>query len=423
MIWLKSNDDRYKPSWDVRCQRPQRWVLATATRGWVIDNPAGDRETTHESFGGPLEALQYLDTQRRSTRPDQRWAGYLGYDLARCFEELPRPAKWSRLADPGGPGELPLLAFALCTNEPAAGGVAGTSEPGAPSRTSAAHGGGQPHTETCDTPRDGFKSIVERGLSYIRAGDIFQVNLARQISTRTTSSPHTLFARLDSMGGARFAALLDVPAGPWGKAFSLLSLSPELFLHLAPSGRIVTQPIKGTRPNAPGMYEELARSEKDRAELAMIVDLLRNDLGRVCQTGSVRVDEARTIHTYPTLLHASATISGTLRPDSDLVSILRATFPCGSVTGCPKIRAMQIIDELETSPRGVYCGSVVSLSRDMLTASVAIRTLTLASPPASPNQTGTLVRIPVGGGIVADSLPDDEWLETEVKARAMRDLL
>jgi anthranilate/para-aminobenzoate synthase component I len=209
-------------------------------------------------------------------------------------------------------------------------------------------------------------------------------------------------------GGARNAALMDFGS------FSLISQSPELFFRIEPLAdgrrRIVNRPIKGTRANLPGMQEELRDSAKDQAELAMIVDLQRNDLGRICEIGSVKVTQPRVIEIHPTVLHGVATIEGILRQDVELVDILRAMFPCGSITGCPKIRAMEVIEELEPVRRGPYCGAIGWIAADgAMEFSVAIRTIVLKDG---------LAYVPVGGGIVADSDPAAEYEETLVKAKA-----
>jgi para-aminobenzoate synthetase component 1 len=209
---------------------------------------------------------------------------------------------------------------------------------------------------------------------------------------------------------ATYGALLDYGT------HALVCNSPELFLRVTrlPDGnrRVVTRPIKGTRPRGAGMDEQLRRSAKDEAELNMIVDLERNDLGRVCAIGSVKVTQPRAIEAHPTVYHGVATVEGILRPDVTFAGLLRATFPGGSVTGAPKIRAMEIIDELEPSRRGPYCGAIGYLDSDgTIEFNVAIRTMTVTEDG--------LVHVPVGGGIVADSDPATEYEETLVKARAM----
>jgi para-aminobenzoate synthetase component 1 len=246
---------------------------------------------------------------------------------------------------------------------------------------------------------------VARAIEYIRGGDVFQVNLSQRLAISGAESPSSIFQRVLSNGGARHGALLD-----FGDV-ALVSESPELFFRVTPDRRIITRPIKGTRPLAPGMDIELRNSTKDQAELAMIVDLERNDLGRICQVGSVKVVKPREIEEHPTVYHGVATIEGLLRPEITFVDILAATFPSGSVTGAPKIRAMQIIDELEPVRRGPYCGAIGYIAADgSMEFSVAIRTMVIKDGRAY---------VPVGGGIVADSDPGAEYEETLVKAKAM----
>ena len=252
------------------------------------------------------------------------------------------------------------------------------------------------------SPGPGYEAAVARAIGYVRAGDVFQVNLSQRFRVATADTAAAIYARLPP---AAYGACLDY--GP----FAVVSHSPELFLRLTAGGRVVTRPIKGTRPNRPGMAEQLRASVKDAAELHMIVDLERNDLGRVCRVGTVRVTQPRTVEAHPTVLHGVATVEGDLRPGVTLVDLLRATFPGGSITGAPKVRAMQIIDELEPVRRGVYCGAIGHLAPDgSAEFNVAIRTMTLKDGTAY---------VPVGGGIVADSDPAAEYDETLVKAAAM----
>ncbi|MHC4994665.1 MAG: anthranilate synthase component I family protein, partial [Planctomycetota bacterium] len=240
--------------------------------------------------------------------------------------------------------------------------------------------------------------------------DIFQANLAQRFDTTFVGDPRELFARLATVSPAWYGAYLELPSGR-----RLLSTSPELFLRV--DGRhVTTRPIKGTRPAA-GDPNELRRAEKDTAELNMIVDLMRNDLGRVCEYKSVRVTQPRTIESHPTVHHGVATIEGDLHPSMDTVDLLRATLPGGSVTGAPKIRAMQIIDELEGRPRGPYCGAIGTLSRDHSQLNVAIRTLLLE--PTEAGASTYRAAFSAGGGIVADSDPEAEYLETIDKAQAI----
>ncbi len=260
-----------------------------------------------------------------------------------------------------------------------------------------------------------FLDGVRRILEYLRAGDAYQVNLARRLSAACDpggEAPVALAAALRARAPAPHATLIAAADG----AGWLLGNSPERFLALAGDGRVETRPIKGTRPRhaEPGADSAaaaaLAASAKDRAEHVMIVDLERNDLGRVCRTGSVEVETLARLVSLPTVHHLESTVRGVLRPDVGLAALLAATFPGGSITGAPKRRAMQIIDELEPVRRGPYTGATgwLGVAGDVDLA-IAIRTAAIRDGRLS---------LSVGGGIVADSNPDDELTETDVKARA-----
>jgi len=276
-----------------------------------------------------------------------------------------------------------------------------------------------PHSPSILTPlhptisRSAYLDSVERAIEYIAAGDIFQVNLGRRFEARGCFKPLDLYVRLKESSPSPFGAYLA-----WDD-MAVVSASPEWFYQTR-GNRIVTRPIKGTRPRGRDRREderlaaELAASAKDRAELVMIVDLERNDLGRVCEYGSVRVLETSRIESFSQVHHQVATIEGRLRPHVHAVAILRALFPGGSITGAPKIRAMQIIDELEPCRRGLYTGSIGYLSRGSSAWNIAIRTLVIE---------GDRAHFHVGGGIVADSVPEQEHLETLAKGRALRQLL
>lgn len=258
------------------------------------------------------------------------------------------------------------------------------------------------------TGKEAYLAAVGRTLEYIRAGDVYQANIAHELLASFEGDPLGWFASRARVARPRYGAFLQTPR------FALASLSPELFLEHEPTTRrLSTRPMKGTRAVAEG-HASLATSGKDRAELAMIVDLLRNDLGRVCDLGSVRVEEARAIEHHGTgdssLLQATALVSGRRRDDRSLLDAVNACFPCGSVTGAPKARAMQVIEELEATPRGMYCGSMGFIGDDgLMRLNVAIRTATF-TPGA--------ISYSVGAGIVADSDPETEWSETLVKAKA-----
>jgi para-aminobenzoate synthetase component 1 len=258
--------------------------------------------------------------------------------------------------------------------------------------------------------RSGFLEVVRRGIDYIHAGDCFQVNLAQRLLARCPLPPLELYARLRQRNPAPFAGYFDL-----GEAI-LLSASPERFLRVE-NGEVETRPIKGTRPRGATpeedrrQAEELLRSLKDRAENVMIIDLLRNDLGRVCQYGTVRVEAVCRLESYRYVHHLVSEVRGRLRPGLGPVDLLRAAFPGGSVTGAPKVRAMEIIAELEPTVRGPYCGSLGYIGFDgSMDTSILIRTFTLA---------GGWLQFPVGGGIVADSTPEGEYAETLHKARGL----
>jgi anthranilate/para-aminobenzoate synthase component I len=331
----------------------------------------------------PLEALAWMS---KTFWPDEgRWIGFLSYDLGRLFEKLP-----ARAVDDLG---LPLFVFTYCR-------PTGDRPPGAE-----VDYGLSDAELTSDFSRGEYESAVRRALEYIRAGDVFQVNLAQRFTAGLKSHPAEIYQRLVRESPAAFGAYLGY------EDFAIISNSPELFLRVTPDRRIVTRPIKGTRPMAAGMEAILRDSVKDQAELNMIVDLERNDLGRVCRVGSVEVVEPRRIEAHPTVYHGVATVRGELREGVSFVDLLRATFPGGSVTGAPKIRAMEIIDELEPVRRGPYCGAIGYLDgKGNIELSVAIRTMIAKAGR---------IYIPVGGGIVADSDPAAEFEETLVKATAM----
>jgi para-aminobenzoate synthetase component 1 len=255
-----------------------------------------------------------------------------------------------------------------------------------------------------------YKAAVRAAKEFIAAGDIYQVNVAQRFCAAARFDPWGLYRRLSRRFPVSFGAFLR------DKDYAVLSVSPERFLKVD-GRRVVTRPMKGTRPRTarPGanrrLYRELARDKKEKAELLMIVDLERNDLGRVCDYGSVRVDCLRTIERYASVYQATAQISGRLHPSKDRIDALRACFPGGSVTGCPKIRAMEVIEELEPEGRGIYTGALGYLSfHDTMELSVLIRTLLWQRDRVS---------FHVGSGIVTDSRPAFEYDETLVKAAAL----
>ncbi|MDX2017240.1 MAG: anthranilate synthase component I family protein [Planctomycetota bacterium] len=253
--------------------------------------------------------------------------------------------------------------------------------------------------------REAFVRAASRVIEYIRAGDVYQVNLAHPLHAAFTGDTRAAFIAMAQRARPAFGAYLEL------EHRAALSLSPEAFLTYDPATRIVTtRPMKGTRALGPGAEASLRTSEKDRAELAMITDLMRNDLGRVCEFGSMRVTEPRTLEHHAGVVQTVSQVQGRLRDGLHARDLVAAVFPGGSVTGAPKVRAMQIIRELEPHARGLYCGAMGYLTDEgALTLSIAIRTATIDL------KTSTL-EYPVGAGIVADSDPEEEWRETLAKA-------
>jgi anthranilate/para-aminobenzoate synthase component I len=376
---------------------PGGWSFPPGTPDLVVtcDSPTHASLRTSDGveneWDDPLDALRWMVERLEAAKsPDVRWVGYLAYDFGRLFERIP-----DRAADDLG---VPLFRFSLQYR--------GRGEP--PRDLATAHAPAVSVPRSTFT-RDRYLDAVARAIEYIAAGDVFQVNLSQRFAVPLHEHPAKLYARLRRQSPAWYGACLCYDD------FAVLSNSPELFLRVDPqpdgTRRVVTRPIKGTRPRGPGMDAELLNSAKDQAELTMIVDLERNDLGRVCEIGSVKVTGPRSVETHPTVYHGVATVEGVLRTDVTFVDLLRATFPGGSVTGAPKIRAMEIIDELEPVRRGPYCGAIGYLAGDgSMEFNVAIRTMTIKDGVAY---------VPVGGGIVADSDPAAEYEETLVKAQAM----
>ena len=401
----------------ARCESPwSKWNFYPGPAKRILQCTADGTATLRSARGieqtwnDPLPALDWLGKQCNVARIDGHpfkagWLGYLSYDLGRYFEKLPCAAR-----DDLG---LPLFTFTfhdqvIATDGDSTFRCRSTGEELPPLQF-------EDSFELNTAPpasifsRAAYESAVRRVIDYIAAGDVFQVNLAQRFTAGLSMKPCELYRRMRETYPAWHGAFLD-----YGD-HALISNSPELFLRVTPDRRVLTRPIKGTRARMPGMKTVLQDSAKDRAELNMIIDLERNDLGRVCEVGTVEVTEPRTIEEHPTVYHGAATISGKLRDDVSFVDLLRATFPGGSVTGAPKIRAMQIIEELEPVRRGPYCGAIGYLSLDgNVQFNVAIRTMIAK---------GDTVHFSVGGGIVADSDPAAEYDETIVKATAMMETL
>jgi para-aminobenzoate synthetase component 1 len=398
-----------------------------------------------ETLGHKLSPFR---TSRRTDLPPFQGgaAGLFSYDLGRAFENLPLPrfdefttpamavglydvvlaidhvAGRAWLISQGFPEQDPASRFARAERRLKVFGerlnqLRSASQP-VPAKTDALPKASLapqfPVTAipglTSNFDRAAYLAAVERAIEYIRAGDIFQVNLAQRLLFPATGSSVALYLRLRQRNSATFAGYFD--AGD----FQICSASPERFLQVV-DGNAEARPIKGTRgrtfrPEADLFAgDELRESEKDRAENVMIVDLLRNDLSRVCTPESVRVTQLCKLELYEFVQHLVSSVCGTLRPGRTALDLLQAAFPGGSITGAPKVRAMEIIAELEPTARGPYCGSLGYLGFDgSMDTSILIRTLTASKG---------WWQLPVGGGIVAQSVPEREYEETWQKAEGM----
>lgn len=409
-----------------------RWSIVTADPRWVLWADATgvwrrDARGTHRCHAGALTALvQAVEAETQRSAPDGipfagGAIGYLGFELGREIERLPATARddtgepslaygwydaalvWDHAA---GYGWLVGTGDAVATLRERLGRPAGARP------TIALPRGGEPlHA---DMTYEAYARAFACAQRYITAGDIYQVNLAQRFTVGHAAPGLDTYRALRDVSPAPFAAYLDGRAIPGGA--EVLSSSPERFLH-RDGDLIETRPIKGTRPRSTDpaadkrLADELRASVKDLAEHVMIVDLERSDLGRVATTGSVHVEQFAALESYAHVHHLVSTIRARLRRTLGLSALLRATFPGGSITGAPKIRAIEIIDELEPTTRGVYCGAIGYYSATgRIDLSIAIRTITLRDG---------IARFHVGGAIVHDSRVEDEYAETLTKARGM----
>ena len=401
--------------WTILAWRPRRVIV------WPQGQP------------GPLAALREICAGVGLRRPPDfpapfagGWIGWFAYDLGRHLERLPAIAA----ADPAVPdfalGEYDValvedrlarrLYLSGACEQPSDSAALRARVQEAVERTA-----DQESAPTGATPRgvalrpcldrDAYRDRVARILAYIRAGDVYQVNFSHRFDTMVQESSGAIYQRLRTAGTAPFGGYWGLPGSP-----EVLSASPELFLRRT-GARVESRPIKGTRPRSPDprrdavLREELHTSAKEQAELLMIVDLVRNDLGRVARIGSVRVETLRALRAYSAVHHAVATVTAELPPEIDAAALLAATMPGGSVTGAPKIRAMEILEELESVRRGAYTGCAGFIGYDGdLCLNLLIRTIV---------REGERAHFHVGGGIVADSEAGAEYEETLAKAAVM----
>jgi anthranilate synthase component 1 len=384
-------------------------------RGGQLTGPAGG-----ERFCARLSDWW---RQLRGPAPPEPWpfAGgwflYLGYELASEVEPT--------LDLPASP--LPLVASAIrvtaaIVHDHFTGKTVSLGEEGADETVAKLARDFRSIAPACDRDRRPAVGSVEedepriyldacrRALDHIAAGDVYQANLARGWRVRAPGVPDAagLYLRLRAANPGAFAGTAQLPG------FRLLSSSPERLVRVR-GRRIDTRPIAGTRPRRQGSdaraIAELTGSAKERAEHVMLIDLERNDLGRLCEAGSVQVDEFMVVESYAHVHHIVSNVSGRLRPDVEPGDVIRALFPGGTITGCPKVRCMQLIGELEGKGRGAYTGSMGYLALDgSLDLNILIRTMTVA---------GSDIELRAGAGVVADSIPEQELDETRAKARGL----
>jgi anthranilate synthase component I len=419
-------------------------VVFEATGTECVITPAGGPAQPVHAADPLAELERLLQSYRAEHLPElPRFVGgavgYAGYDVARYYENLPQaPAD-----DRGLPDLLfgiydtmvvfdhvqkliKVVAHAHVERDGVDGGyddarrriervVAALSDARALGVTPVTPGGMAHHPYTSNFARADFEAAVDRCKEYIRAGDIFQVVIAQRLGVETAADSFNIYRSLRAVNPSPFMFYLKSPR------VVLVGASPEVLCRV--EDRVVTsRPLAGTRPRGRteaedrALEHELLADPKERAEHVMLVDLGRNDVGRVCQAGSVKVDELMTVERYSHVMHICSNVTGMLLPGKTAFDALRAVLPVGTVSGAPKIRAMQIIDELEPTRRGPYAGAVgyIDFAGNMDTC-IALRTLVISEPTSPRRQ----VYAQVGAGIVADSEPANEYQETLNKAQSM----
>ncbi len=416
-----SADSRY----DVIAARP--FVTVVTQEGvTTIEGAEGRQESAADPFLLLKQLMQRYPDRLAHELPFTGGAmGYFAYDLARCIETLPARAEDAE--------HLPQMAVGLYDwavvidhqarkawlvgqgHDPATAQqweslIAAFSRPG--TEVDADFRVTSTVRSNLDFPA--YAVAFKQVQAYIQAGDCYQVNLAQRFSAEASGDGWTAYTALRKISPAPFGAYLHLPQA------DILSASPERFLRVQ-NGTVETKPIKGTRPRAvdpvedKAHAEDLLRSPKDRAENLMIVDLLRNDIGKNCAVGSVKVDRLFDLESFANVHHMVSTVSGRLAPGHDAIDLLRGCFPGGSITGAPKLRAMEIIEELEPHRRGIYCGAIGYLGfNGNMDTNIAIRTAVFANGQ---------IRFWAGGGLVADSEVDKEYRETLDKASSMMQLM
>ncbi len=415
-VWLDSAGcDRF----DILACSP-RATLVTQGAVTTVCDESGCRQSDEDPLTLVRAMLSNADTGSGLTLPFYGGAiGYFGYDLARRYERLPVTAADDQ--------QLPEMAVGIydwavvvdhreqrcwltgANAHAVAAGVAAYEEMlAAPRNAPEPFRVLAPMVSNIDG--SAYENSVERIRTYLRAGDCYQVNFSQRFCAPASGDPFRLYRSLRADNPAPFSVYMNLPF------VQIMSASPERFLHVK-DGEVETRPIKGTRRRQQDevqdtlVKDELRRSTKDQAENLMIVDLLRNDIGKSCEPGSVHVPELFAVETFATVHHLVSTVRGRLGGGKDALDLLRDCFPGGSITGAPKLRAMEIIEELETHRRGIYCGSIGYVGLDgAMDTNIVIRTLVMHE--------GRLC-FSAGGGVVIDSVADAEYQESLDKAAAL----
>ena len=419
---------------------PARTLLrATGFKTEVVTNG----QVVEVQEGNPLDFIAaYQQRFKVALRPGMPrfcggLAGYFGYDAVRFIE--PRLAKTSK---PGGrPDQIgtPDILLLQCEELAVIDNLSGRlylivyADPGQPeafhnakrrlaelgdklkySVTAPTVSRGAAHAVQREFDKDAYIAAVLRAKEYIAAGDMMQVQIGQRLSKRYTESPLSLYRALRSLNPSPYMYFYDMGE------FQIVGASPEILVrqeHTPQGDKVTVRPLAGTRPRGAtpeldqALEAELKADPKERAEHVMLIDLARNDIGRIARTGSVKVTEAFTVERYSHVMHIVSNVEGLLKDGMTSLDVLRATFPAGTLTGAPKIRAMELIDELEPVKRGIYGGAVgyLSFAGDMDVA-IAIRTGIVKDQ---------VLYVQAAAGVVADSVPELEWQETEAKARAL----
>lgn len=387
---------------------------------FLLESPSGKGKLERYSFIG-INPIKIINDFKTLTETDLQHGafGFLSYDFGQEIEKLPNLARDDL--------DLPLLLFVIpetliifdhwrqeikivsknekdINNQISRASSAATKHPN--NQNSVAAKFTLPSNLISNFTKQSFMNIVCRAKEYIAAGDIYQVNLSQRFQAKIAEEPFEIYKRLRKINPSPFASYFDLGD------LKLISCSPERLVKLE-NGIAETRPIAGTRPITANP-KELLLDPKERAEHIMLVDLERNDLGKVCEYGSVYVDETMTVEKYSHVIHIVSNVTGKLRKDKNKFDLIKATFPGGTITGCPKIRAMEIIEELEPVKRGPYTGCIGYILPDKIDLSITIRTLVIKNDNAY---------IQTGAGIVADSVPEKEYFETLHKAQAMLEAL